>query len=385
MTPNDEQDDVTMDEMTRSDLALCAENVRVGWGLMLAAEGQIAQGKAQWIEGVLKAAAALVRARNAMSNDAEFGKWCSDNGLSLRVINHNDRAALVRIGADTDYWRDRIAHSESRSLPRIVANDIPPEVSPARIPARHETKPGPKPRQAPSTNSPAPKVAPAESKTDATPPAKQADPATVKPTAGYDTGSIPWPPTDSKEIKAVATVMARNPKQALRLIDAVMSLLQGTDHPVTFAPAQLEDIEAFKVAFKKTVRKEEIDYQKRVWANFDQAVLDETAKRVAERIEKLAPGLLEREAKIAEAQREADKWRDHWREKADKASIFTSEEDRNIMMALHPDNSASKETRDAAMGAYGAQRWRLVASPPRTKVSPPLNIKPRNPPPPRPQ
>lgn len=72
-----------MDEMTTSDLAQCAENVRVGWGLMLAAEGQIAQGKTQWIEGVQKAAEAIVIARDAMKNDAEFGKWCSDNGLGL--------------------------------------------------------------------------------------------------------------------------------------------------------------------------------------------------------------------------------------------------------------------------------------------------------------
>jgi hypothetical protein len=134
-----------MDEMMTSDLTQCAEDLRVGWGLMLAAEGQIAQGKAQWIEGVLKAAHALATARDAMKNDAEFGKWCSDNGLSLKVIDKDNRAALVRVGRNLPYWRDRLAEAKSQSL-RSLIKDVPDEeVSQPAIPARHQTKPGPKP------------------------------------------------------------------------------------------------------------------------------------------------------------------------------------------------------------------------------------------------
>jgi hypothetical protein len=148
MRHDDEQDE-TMTDITTSDLAQCAENVRVGWGLMLAAEGQIAEGKAQWIEGVLKAAEAIVTARDAMKNDAEFGKWCSDNGLSLKVIDKDNRAALIRCGRNLAYWRARLAAEDSKigqSL-RYLIKDVPDEeVSLAAIPARHQTKPGPKPK-----------------------------------------------------------------------------------------------------------------------------------------------------------------------------------------------------------------------------------------------
>lgn len=121
------------------DLGACAKLGQFGWAQMRNAQND-------WVEGALTTAKALHTARLSFSNDADFGKWCEANKLGPAFINHNDRAALIRIGADLDYWRDRIAKSDSRSLPRIVANDIPPpDVSPTRIPARHQTKPGPKP------------------------------------------------------------------------------------------------------------------------------------------------------------------------------------------------------------------------------------------------
>ena len=124
------------------DLGACAKLGQFGWAQMRNAQND-------WVEGALTTAKALHTARLSFSNDTDFGKWCEANRLGFAFINHNDRAALIRIGADLDYWRDRIAKSDSRSLPRIVANDIPPpEVSPARIPARHQTKPGPKPKPA---------------------------------------------------------------------------------------------------------------------------------------------------------------------------------------------------------------------------------------------
>jgi hypothetical protein len=56
-----------------------------------------------------------------------------------------------------------------------------------------------------------------------------------------DIGVIPWPPSD---IEGVAAAMARNPKQAAELVNALVPLLQGTHHPVRFAPAQQKDIDA---------------------------------------------------------------------------------------------------------------------------------------------
>ena len=136
-----------MDEMTISELAECAESVRVGWGLMLAGQGKIERGQADYVEGVLKAAEAIVIARDAMKNDATFGKWCSDNGFSLRVINKDNRSALIRVGRNLPYWRKRLEDIKGRppSL-RLLVMDVPDEeVSQLAIPARHQTKPGPKP------------------------------------------------------------------------------------------------------------------------------------------------------------------------------------------------------------------------------------------------
>jgi hypothetical protein len=139
-------------KMTEIDLAQCAENVRVGWGLMLAAEGQIVQGYAQWCEGALKAAEGIVIARDALKNDAAFGKWCSDNGLSLKVIDKDNRAALIRVGRNLPYWRARLAEGGTQQSLRYAIKDVPDEVSLAAIPTRHQTKPGPKT----STAKPAP-------------------------------------------------------------------------------------------------------------------------------------------------------------------------------------------------------------------------------------
>ncbi len=109
-----------------------------------------------------------------------------------------------------------------------------------------------------------------------------------------ETDCILWPPPNPK---AAAKKMIRDHKAAAeRLTDALVSLLRGTDRPVQFSGAQKGDIEAFK----KAVRKNEVDYQKQVWAAFDHTVFKEVDKQVAECIEKLKPGLLAREKEAQE-------------------------------------------------------------------------------------
>jgi hypothetical protein len=147
--------DETKSGVTTSDLTQCAESVRIGWGLMLAGEGQIAEGKAQWVEGVLKAAEAIVTARDALKNDAAFGKWCSDNSFSLRVIDKDNRAALIRVGRNLPYWRTRLPEAKGQSLRYVIKDALNEEdggIAAAAIPQRHETKPGPKPADTPSAD-----------------------------------------------------------------------------------------------------------------------------------------------------------------------------------------------------------------------------------------
>jgi hypothetical protein len=146
-----------------NELAQCAEDVRVGWGLMLAAERQIAQGQADYVEGVLKAARAIVIARDAIKNDTTFGNWCSDNGFGLSKIDKDNRAALIRVGRNLPYWRTRLAEAKIGQSLRYLIKDVPDEkgIAAPAIPPRHRTKPGPKKaaEQAESAKSaPAPEV-----------------------------------------------------------------------------------------------------------------------------------------------------------------------------------------------------------------------------------
>jgi hypothetical protein len=117
---------MTMDTMTTSELATCATNAQEGAAMMRAADKQMKQAHAQWIEGALKAAGALYLARKRLTDHAVFGKWCDDNGLGGDVITKDERAALVKIGADIDYWRETLAKTESRSLRLITAKKADP-------------------------------------------------------------------------------------------------------------------------------------------------------------------------------------------------------------------------------------------------------------------
>ena len=132
--------------MANDELHRCAQDVRDGWAEMKNAESQIVQTYAQWVEGVLKAAPAIVIARDTLRNDAEFGQWCEDNGLGLEIIDKDNRAALIRVGRNLPYWRERLAEAKGQSLRTLIRNTPDEEVSQPAIPSRHTTKPGPKPR-----------------------------------------------------------------------------------------------------------------------------------------------------------------------------------------------------------------------------------------------
>ena len=123
--------------------------MRIGWGLMTHGEIQINEGKADRVTGVMKASQALVAARDAMKNDADFGKWCSDSGFGPSVIDRNTRAALIRIGRNKDVWSARLRELESEGRTpslRYLVKNAPDEGISVVIPPRHQTKPGPKPR-----------------------------------------------------------------------------------------------------------------------------------------------------------------------------------------------------------------------------------------------
>ena len=172
---------MTMDDMTKvdaSELATYARDAQDGAALMRGADRQMKQAHAQWIEGALKAAGALYAARQRLVDHAVFGKWCGDNGLGAAVITKDERAALIKIGADLPYWRETLAKTESRSLRLITAKQADP--------FSHM-------RQAPSTAAPAPSV----TKTATADPIRSA-PVRTPPSAKT---SVRSPPVDDDEVE----------------------------------------------------------------------------------------------------------------------------------------------------------------------------------------
>ena len=112
--------------MTISELATCARDAQDGVALMRDADKQMKRAHDQWIEGALKTASALYAARQRLIDHAVFGKWCDDNGLGAAVISKDERAALIKIGADVGGWRETLAKTESRSLRLITAKRADP-------------------------------------------------------------------------------------------------------------------------------------------------------------------------------------------------------------------------------------------------------------------
>ena len=82
-------------------------------------EAAIAQGRKEaqrWRDETLVLAVALAEAKtNLNNNDQAFGKWCAGRFGDNR-ININDRAALVRWGADPEGTRVMLSNTDSQSV-----------------------------------------------------------------------------------------------------------------------------------------------------------------------------------------------------------------------------------------------------------------------------
>jgi hypothetical protein len=147
--------EITTTTKTAKDLLGIALNAKAGMGMMHDANKQMKQAREQWAKGALLAGEALYTARMLHKDDISFGDWCNANGLGESRISRNDRAALIKIGADLDYYREALMKTDSWSLRLIVKQDQPPGVSQAVIPLpRHKTPPGPKSKAAPQTDAP---------------------------------------------------------------------------------------------------------------------------------------------------------------------------------------------------------------------------------------
>jgi hypothetical protein len=101
---------------------------------------------------------------------------------------------------------------------------------------------------------------------------------------------------------------------------------------------------------KMDIAKEMAKWQEQQTAKI-QGTIDQEVKR---RLALAFPRYQENLDKAKEAER-------HYSELTDnRKPIFTPDEYKDILMALHPDNSAGKETRESAFRIFNAQKFKLT-------------------------
>jgi hypothetical protein len=121
-------------------LEAAAAGIRDGLALMRSGLGD-------FVEGALRAAAAVNEARKRFASNQDFGIWLRASGFGENVISKNDRIALVDFGDDLIRARQVLEASERRSL-RLIheyewkpARSWPrlPKAKPLRVPSAGKT------------------------------------------------------------------------------------------------------------------------------------------------------------------------------------------------------------------------------------------------------
>lgn len=255
-----------------------------------------------WREATLELAVELASVKLEMNNnDRAFGAWC-DKRFGGNRINTNDRAALVRWGADPDGTRKMLAKEDSRSIQMIdrrFCNATKPPKAPAPdTPKRIEAADAI--RAHVSVHGKVPTVQEAMK-------ASGLSRIVVEP--------------------ALATVKAEN-----RIAPSTHTYTKAQEHHVE-ARVKVE----VKAAMEQLHKSFESEVQKRNKADIDRLFPD---------LEKLRESAALNER--------------HYREMIEKEAIFTETEFTTILTCLHPDNSASKEKRDTAFKAFHAVKLKLT-------------------------
>jgi hypothetical protein len=75
------------------------------------------EGSSEWIEGSLELAQALGEGRGTFTADQAFGTWLKDNGHDH--VNEHDRAALIGMASDLVLARDVLTKTDRRSYKHI--------------------------------------------------------------------------------------------------------------------------------------------------------------------------------------------------------------------------------------------------------------------------
>ena len=249
-----------------------------------------------WKEATLELAIELAGAKHDLRTTNAFGKWC-DERFGDNRLSVNDRAALARWGLDPEQTRLMLAAENSRSIQMIDRRLC------------NATK---SPRFTPGVGG---------NKTKAVHAALQANAA-----AGIK--------LSQKQVAQALNVSAYTVGEAVRDLKAAQSA-----ETFTYTKAQDAHVEARLKALSKQL---ESDFNERV----RQGVLEANADYLA------ALNQLQKEA--------SEKWERYDNLINSHQPPFTETEFITILTCLHPDNSASKEKRDAAFKAFNAMKFQLT-------------------------
>jgi ribosomal protein L18E len=103
---------------------------------------RLGKGHAEWVEGSLQIATALLEGRECMPADVSFSQWLKDNKLDF--FHGHDRAALLKLATNLELAREVLSKAESRSY-RLIWQQAKGRFDSAVKP--HTEKPGRRKRQ----------------------------------------------------------------------------------------------------------------------------------------------------------------------------------------------------------------------------------------------
>lgn len=274
--------------------------------------------RAQWIESKIEMACDLLEARlEFRDNNNAFHEWLVSEGLGNNAIEKNDRAALLAMGADPERMRT-VLKATNRWSPRYIyemewgsslRRDNPPQrPKSGRPPIKKEAA-----RQLARARMDAGEAMLSNKAIDGI------DAQTLRRAGEYEEGRR----------EGVAEVEAR---------EAIYTKAQN-HHIEMMVKVYRRELDA---QFRQHVDKFEADFEARIQKRFEEA-------------KAAAWPLFERETEQARLDKE------HYRKLIDGYKPpFTLEEFRTIVMALHPDNSASEETRARALQCFNNKKLQLT-------------------------
>jgi hypothetical protein len=280
-------------------------------------------GETNWIEGKVKAATALAKARVQLPADQAFGAWCDDN---FPKLNKDERAALVAMGAHPDDMRAGLQETTSRSILVFYRQEF--RFLNVSRPPQGRGKRG---ANTPQLDKARARIRPLIEKTE------QVNTRSIAKDLGVSIGTAET---------AVAAEVAY--QEGLKEGEAHALYQQGK-----FTKTAAHHVEALINKVNRNAKKAADE-----WLAKANDLVDRT---IAERLKEEKKRLDDLCAAYTKRSNDAFEENQRWRNLINNhKAIFTAAEFMTILKCLHPDNSASAEIRADAFRLFNAKKLQLT-------------------------